>query len=123
MKHVIKVMPFTYNKIAEGSKKLDVRLFDKQIQQIRLNDIIEYVNVEKDVKILCVVRGIAIFENFDMLIDTIPPQLVGYDDKEEIRVRVNRAYTKEQQKDCFACGLFISELDTSFFDKFKYLER
>lgn len=123
MKHILPVAPFTFNKILDRSKKMDIRLFDKKIQQIRLNDTIEYVNIENDEKTWSVVRGVAIFENFDSLIDVVPPQLIGYEDKEEIRVRINRMYRQEEQRECFACGLFIEELELNLRDKFRYLER
>lgn len=102
---------------------MDIRLFDKKIQQIRLNDTIEYINIENNEKTWSVVRGVAIFENFDSLIDVVPPQLIGYEDKEEIRVRINRMYRQEEQRECFACGLFIEELELNLRDKFRYLER
>lgn len=123
MKHILPVAPFTFNKILDRSKKMDIRLFDKKIQQIRLNDTIEYINIENNEKTWSVVRGVAIFENFDSLIDVVPPQLIGYEDKEEIRVRINRMYRQEEQRECFACGLFIEELELNLRDKFRYLER
>lgn len=123
MKHILPVAPFTFNKILDKSKKMDIRLFDKKIQQIRLNDTIEYINIENNEKTWSVVKGVAIFENFDSLIDVVPSQLIGYDDKEEIRVRINRMYHQEEQRECFACGLFIEELELNLRDKFRYLER
>ncbi len=123
MKHILPVAPFTFNKILDRSKKMDIRLFDKKIQQIRLNDTIEYINIENNEKTWSVVRGVAIFENFDSLIDVVPSQLIGYEDKEEIRVRINRMYRQEEQRECFACGLFIEELELNLRDKFRYLER
>ncbi len=123
MKHIISVVPFTFNKIADKSKRFDIRLFDKKIQQIRLNDTIEYVNIDTHEKIWCVVRGIAMFENFDSLIDVVPPQLIGYDNQEEIRIRINRLYAADEQKEFFACGLFIEEMELNLREKFRYLER
>lgn len=123
MKHVLHVPPFSFNKIVDKSKKMDIRLFDKRIQKIRLNDTIEYINIDSNEKTWSVVRGVAIFENFDALIDVVPPQLIGYDNKEEIRLRISRMYSPEEQKEFFVCGLFIEEMDLDLRNKFRYLER
>lgn len=123
MKHVLHVPPFSFNKIVDKSKKMDIRLFDKRIQKIRLNDTIEYINIDSNEKTWSVVRGVAIFENFDDLIDVVPPQLIGYDNKEEIRLRISRMYSPEEQKEFFVCGLFIEEMDLDLRNKFRYLER
>lgn len=38
------------------------------------------------------------------------PQLLGYDNKEEVILRLNRAYSLEQQKDFNVMAIFIQNI-------------
>lgn len=40
-------------------------------------------------------------------VDTLPPELFGYDDRKEVKVRVNRLFPKEETENNFAVGFFI----------------
>ena len=107
MKHVIPIIPWSYNQILEGKKKIQLAVFDKVAQQVRVNDEIEFENVLTKEKLSCVVNGFVIFENFDIMVDTLPPELFGYDDRKEVKVRVNRLFPKEETENNFAVGFFI----------------
>lgn len=107
MKHVIPIIPWSYNQILEGKKKIQLAVFDKVAQQVRVNDEIEFENVITKERLSCVVNGFVIFENFEMMIDTLPPELFGYDNRKEVKVRVNRLFPKEETENNFAVGFFI----------------
>lgn len=107
MKHVIPIIPWSYNQILEGKKKIQLAVFDKVAQQVRVNDEIEFENVLTKEKLSCVVNGFVIFENFDVMVDMLPPELFGYDDRKEVKVRVNRLFPKEETENNFAVGFFI----------------
>lgn len=110
MKHYIPVPPFTFNKIYDGVKRVDVRLFDKTTQRIRLNDSIVYVDKNSNEEVECLVKGIAMFENFEELTAHIPCHLIGYSNSEEIAVRLNRMYPDKFRLSFFACALFIDRI-------------
>ncbi len=107
MKHVIPIIPWSYNQILEGKKKIQLAVFDKVAQQVRVNDEIEFENVLTKEKLSCLVNGFAIFENFDIMVDTLPPELFGYNDRKEVKVRINRLFPKEETENNFAVGFFI----------------
>ena len=107
MKHVIPIIPWSYSQILEGKKKIQLAVFDKVAQQVRVNDEIEFENVITKERLSCVVNGFVIFENFEMMIDTLPPELFGYDNRKEVKVRVNRLFPKEETENNFAVGFFI----------------
>ena len=44
------------------------------------------------------------------MIDYLTPQLMGYDNKEEILIRLNRAYSIKQQKDFNVIAIFIEDI-------------
>ncbi len=107
MKYSIPVHEFSFNKIKNGSRKIGVHLLDKKAQQIKLHDIIEMCNSSTSEKICCEVTGIAIFDNFDDLINALGYQALGYDNKEEVMLRLARIYPQEAQRELNAVAFFI----------------
>ena len=107
MKYPMIVHEFSFNKIKNGSRKIGVHLLDKKAQQVKLHDVLEMHNEVTGEKLNCEVTGIAIFDNFSDLIDALTPQALGYDNKEEIMLRLERIYSREQQEELNAVGFFI----------------
>ena len=110
MKHIMHLMRFSFDKIVNGTKRVDLRLYDEEHKKIKLNDIIEYVREGGDERLVCLVRGIMIFERFDDLIELTPTKMLGYDNKEEIKVRANRVYSFEDQMISHVMGIIIMPL-------------
>lgn len=111
MKYSFEVHEFVFNKIKSGARKVGVHLFDKQSQQVKIRDVLVMVNAVTKEKLECEVKGLAIFENFSDLVDGLTPQLIGYKSKEEVMVRLNRLYPKEQQLVYNVIGIFLKPLD------------
>lgn len=111
MKYSLSVHEFSYNKIKNGTRKVGVHLFDKKAQQIKLHDTLELCNISTKEKLNCEVLGIAIFDNFSNLIDALTPQALGYTNKEEIMIRLERMYPPIVQKSCNAVGFFLRKTD------------
>lgn len=122
-KKIIQVYPFTYNKILGGQRKIDIRPYIVPLQSLQVNDIIEYQNIESGNTVLREVKGIALFSDFETLIRLLPPEMIGYSDREEIRVRVERAYSVEEQKKYGVCALFIEEPSVKKMMKINSFER
>ena len=110
MKHTMHLMRFSYDKIVNGTKRIDLRLFDDEYKKIKLNDIIEYVREDSNKKLICLVRGVVVCERFDDIIELLPVQIFGYDSKEEIKIRVRRIYSFEDQMTHHAIGTIIMPL-------------
>ena len=109
-KHQMELGEFSFNKIKAG-RKLDMRLFDKKRQALKIGDTIEYINYNNPIEHMeCKVQGFAVFDNFSTMIDCLTPNLMGYCDKEEILIRLNRAYSTEQQKDFNVIAIFIEDV-------------
>lgn len=122
-RQTIDVYPFAYNKILGGRRKIDIRPYSKRFHGLRVGDLIDYVNIETKSRLSREIKGIALFDDFNTLIEMLPPELIGYDDKEEIRIRVERMYPKEIQKENGVCALFIDEPSVRKVMKTAYLER
>jgi len=122
-KKIIRVYPFSYNKILGGQRKIDVRPYVPALQTLRVGDMLEYVNIETQTSLVREIKGIALFENFETLIKMLPPEMIGYTDRDEVRVRVERMYSKEEEEKYGACALFIEEPSIRMQMKMNSLER
>lgn len=110
MKYSISVHDFSFNKIKYGTRKIGVHLLDKKAQQIKLHDVLEMCNSSTSEKLNCEVTGIAIFDNFNDLVDALGYQSLGYDNKEEVMIRLARIFPQEAQKALNAVAFFIKPL-------------
>ena len=98
---------FSFSRIKNGYK-IDVRLFDKKRQALKIGDTIEYTNINnRSEKTDCLVQGIAIFDNFNVLIDCLTPQMLGFKDKNEILLRLSRIYPPEMQTKFNVMAIFV----------------
>lgn len=113
MKHTLYLMRFSYDKIVNGTKRVEVRLFDAEHQKIKLNDVIEFVCQETQESVLCLVRGLLVFERCDDLVALLPAKVFGYDNKEEVRIRLDRRYSFEEQLLNHVLGIIIMPLQVT----------
>ena len=47
---------------------------------------VEFECADINDKVLCLVKGFVVFESADEMAALLPPEVFGYDDKEEVRV-------------------------------------
>lgn len=120
---ILEVYPFGYNKILSGQRKIDIRLYSESLQRLRVGDMIEYVNAETHEHLTREVKGIALFDSFDTLINMLPAEMIGYQTKEEIRVRIERMYSKKDEYKYGVCALFLEEPSIKRMMKFNHYER
>ena len=113
MKHTMCLMRFSFDKIVNGTKRVEVRLFDAEHQKIKLNDVIEFVCHDTGESVLCLVRGILVFERCDDLVALLPSKIFGYDNKEEVRIRLNRRFNFEEQLINHVLGIIIMPLQVN----------
>ena len=110
MQYKMDLSEFSFNKIKAG-RRVDMRLFDKKRQSLKIGDMIEYENINNPHEhIECLVQGMAVFDNFSNMIDCLTPQMLGYDDKEEIILRLIRAYSLDLQKNFNVVAIFIKNV-------------
>ena len=107
MKYIIDAHEFSFNKIKNGTRKIAVHLFDKQTQKVKINDVLEIRNTSNKESLECIVKGLAIFDNFSDLTDSLTPQSLGYTSKEEVLIIINRMYSKELQQNLNAVAFFL----------------
>lgn len=116
MKYVMNSNYISFNKMKNGERSVEVRLFDKKRQQLKIGDIIEFVNIETNEKLLTQLKGIAIFENFSDMVDYLTPQLLGYPNKEELMLRFERLYPADLVSRFNIVGLFIKNINADLLE-------
>lgn len=116
MKYVMNSNYISFNKMKNGERSVEVRLFDKKRQQLKIGDIIEFVNIETKEKLLTQLKGIAIFENFSDMVDYLTPQLLGYPNKEELILRFERLYPVDMVARFNIVGLFIKNINADLLE-------
>ncbi len=122
-KNIINVYPFAYHKIVQGDRKIDIRPYKRAMQEIGIGDVICYTNLETNEEVLRKVKGIALFDDFEVAIEMLDEKLVGYESKDEIRIRVERMYKKEEVDGVGVVAFFIDEVKHGLNLKLREIQR
>ena len=113
MEHELKLQPRYYEYILNGSKDIEIRLYDEKRQKINIGDIIIFekepeLNESFKVKVVGLLR----YENFDSLfndftIDRLADRSMS---KSELLEELEKFYTKEKQKEYGVLGIRIEKV-------------
>jgi len=113
MEHELKLQPRYYEYILNGSKDIEIRLYDEKRQKINLGDIIilkkePELNESFKVKVVGLLR----YENFDSLFNdfTIDRLADKSMKKSELLEELEKFYTKEKQKEYGVLGIRIEKV-------------
>lgn len=113
MEHELKLQPRYYEYILDGTKDIEIRLYDEKRQKINIGDIIilkkePELNESFKVKVVGLLR----YENFDGLfedfgIDRLADRSMS---KSELLEELEKFYTKEKQKEYGVLGIRIEKV-------------
>lgn len=113
MKHEMKLQPKYYDFILNGTKRIEIRLFDEKRQQIKIGDTIKFLKEPEliesfNVKVVDLLR----YNNFEeMFKDFDISVLVDKSmTKEELISVLEEFYTKEKQEQYGVLGIKIELL-------------
>ncbi len=109
----MKLQPEYYNFILNGTKRIEIRLFDKKRQQIKIGDIIKFLKEPEltesfNVKVVELLRYNSfedMFKDFDISILSDESMT-----KEELINALEQFYTKEMQEQYGVLGIKIELL-------------
>ena len=113
MIHEMKLQPEYYNYILNGTKRIEIRLFDEKRQRIKLEDTIKFLkepelNESFSVKVVELLRYKSfedMFKDFDISILADKSMT-----KEELLFTLEKFYTKEKQDKYGVLGIRIELL-------------
>ena len=99
-KHFMKLNQEPFDKIKNGTKIYELRLFDEKRKQIQCGDIIEFTKRDSDEKCVVEVVDLCLFQNFAELYATLPLKQCGYSSDELATASpadMEQYYSKEEQ--------------------------
>ncbi|MBR1385652.1 MAG: DUF3850 domain-containing protein [Bacilli bacterium] len=97
--HEMKLQSEFYYYIKNGSKRIEIRLNDEKRKIIKVNDIIEFRNIENNEKIKTKVLELKKYNSFIELLDDNDISLLADKsyNKEKLLKELNNFYSKEEQ--------------------------
>lgn len=88
-----------FNSIKNGSKTIEMRLYDEKRRKLKVGDIIEFINRSTDEKLEVKIINLYLFENFNELYQKFDKIVLGYKEDEVANPDdMNKYYPKEEQE-------------------------
>lgn len=110
MKHEIKLQPQYYNFMLNGTKRVELRLFDEKRQQIKIGDTIKILKepdlIESfEVKVIGLLR----YKSFEYMFNDFDISILADKtmSKEQLINDLEKFYTKEKQKKYGVLGIRV----------------
>ncbi len=110
MIHELKLQPKYYNYILNGTKRIELRLYDEKRQKIKIGDTIKFLkepNLEEsfNVKVVDLLR----YNSFDELFKDYDISILSdkSETKENLKEALEEFYTKEKQEQYGVVGIKI----------------
>lgn len=97
-----------FQRIADGDKILEIRLYDEKRRKIAIGDEIEFSkrpDFSETVKVEVI--GLLLYKNFADLIDDLPASYLGYEESEKdyLKESMYEIYSKEEEEECGVLGI------------------
>ncbi len=107
-KHLMQLNSKPFHSIKNGSKNIEMRLYDEKRSQIKPNDIIIFINRENGERMWCRVIKLHRFNNFEQLYQNFNKVQLGYEENESSDPKdMEEYYTKEKQSKYGVVGIEI----------------
>jgi ASC-1-like (ASCH) protein len=101
-----------FNKIIQGKKIIESRLFDKKRKKINLGDKIEFVCTEKEnQKLVVKVVGLLIYPSFKKLMKDFEPKYFGNNSFEDNVDEIYKFYSEKDEKKYSVLGIKFERID------------
>lgn len=113
MQHRMKLDPVSFARTQDGIKTLEIRLYDEKRRQVKVGDTILFQKLlDLSDSLEVEVIETFVFPNFAELFENLPPQWIGYEekDKEYLKTSMYKIYTPEDEKSCGAFGIRLKKI-------------
>ena len=110
MEHEMKLQPEYYNFIVNGTKRIEIRLYDEKRQQIKIGDIIKFLKEpELNESFNAKVIGLLRYNSFEEMFKDFDISILSDDSmtKDELISVLEQFYTKEKQEKYGVLGIRI----------------
>ena len=111
MIHEMSLNPAPFEKIKNGEKSIEIRLYDEKRRGVKIGDIIIFSKLpEKTEKIKVEVVGLSLFRSFRDLFSNFEKSKFGHEQNLSIEEQINRQmeyYTEEEEQQYGVIGIHI----------------
>lgn len=110
MEHEMKLQPEYYNFILNGTKRIEIRLYDEKRQQINIGDIIKFLKEpELNESFNAKVIGLLRYNSFEEMFKDFDISILSDESmtKDELISVLEQFYTKEKQEKYGVLGIRI----------------
>ena len=108
MKHEMKLNNDPFLKMKDGTKKIEMRLYDEKRKKIKIGDYIEFTNRENNEKLLTQVLNLYVEKSFEELYSMFKQELLGYNPWEvAIYTDMEQFYSKKDIEKYGVVGIEI----------------
>lgn len=108
MNHVMKLQPYPFDRIKEGGKVIEVRLYDEKRRQIKIGDIIEFKKEpEQTETVLAEVTALLNYKTFAELAGDFSASAFGHPDRDDLLKSIYTFYKKKQEAEYTVLGIKI----------------
>lgn len=109
MHHIMKLQPGPFDRIADGSKTIELRLYDEKRKAISIGDTITFTREpEQQQQITVKVVALLHYPTFKDLLADFPPDYFGGADREALLDEVHCFYSLEDQQPNGVLGIKIA---------------
>lgn len=107
-KHIMKLQAYSFDKIRDGGKIIEVRLYDEKRREIKLGNGIEFrKESEQTETVETEVIGLLQYKSFEDLVNDFPSTYFGYTSTEELLNTIYSFYKKEDAEKFGVLGIRI----------------
>lgn len=110
MEHEMKLQPKYYNFILNGTKRIEIRLYDEKRQQIKIGDVIKFLKEpELNESFNAKVIGLLRYNSFEEMFKDFDISILSDESmtKDELISVLEQFYTKEKQEKYGVLGIRI----------------
>ena len=95
MEHKMKLKDKPFNSIKNGTKTVELRLYDEKRRLLKENDTIEFTNLVTGETLLVKVLELCIYDNFEELFKYFDKVSMGFDENEEVDHKIMEEYLNQ----------------------------
>ncbi len=113
MEHILKLQPKYFNYINNGTKRIELRLYDEKRQKINIGDIIIFQKeLELELTLKVKVVGLLRYNSFKEMFNDFTIEIMADNSmtKEELLDVLEEFYTPEKQKKYGVLGIRIEKI-------------
>lgn len=111
MIHRMTVKQPYFSMLENGTKTVELRLYDEKREKIRPSDVIEFTCADDESKRFAVfVRGLYRAADFNSLLFLITPEMAGFENASDLLSTLKQFYSEDKQKKYGVVGILVEHL-------------